>query len=64
MEIKSQSQEKYYVTLTVELSPEEVESGLARAYKKVVRQINVPGFPKEIPSPHVGSTLRRRSSLR
>jgi len=46
MEIKSQSQEKYYVTLTVELSPEEVESGLARAYKKVVRQINVPGFRK------------------
>jgi len=46
MEIKSQSQEKYFVTLTVELSPEEVESGLARAYKKVVRQINVPGFRK------------------
>ena len=46
MEIKTQSQEKHYVTLTVELSPEEVESGLARAYKKVVRQINVPGFRK------------------
>lgn len=46
MQIKSQTQEKYYVTLTVDLSPEEVESGLARAYKKVVRQINVPGFRK------------------
>ena len=46
MQIQSQTQEKYYVTLTVDLSPEEVESGLARAYKKVVRQINVPGFRK------------------
>ncbi|MCE5195663.1 MAG: trigger factor [Negativicutes bacterium] len=46
MKLKSQSQERYYVTLNVELSPEEVEQGLEKSYRKVVRQINVPGFRK------------------
>lgn len=52
MEIKSQNREKYLLTVELEMSPEEVESGLARAYKKVVKQINAPGFRKgKLPRP-------------
>src|SRR5665647_2589656 len=46
MELKSQNKERCYITLNVELSPEEVEQGLEKSYRKVVKQINVPGFRK------------------
>ncbi|HZW48948.1 MAG TPA: trigger factor [Bacillota bacterium] len=46
MELKSQSKERYYVTLNVLLSHEEVEQGLEKSYRKAVKQINVPGFRK------------------
>ncbi len=34
------------VKLTIELSSEEFEAGMAAAYKKIVKQINIPGFRK------------------
>ncbi|NLN82872.1 MAG: trigger factor [Firmicutes bacterium] len=52
MEIKSQSREKYLLTVEMELTPEEVEASLAQAYRRVVKQINAPGFRKgKLPRP-------------
>lgn len=46
MSAKWEKQEGNTGTLTVEVSAEEVNAGLDKAFKKVVKEINVPGFRK------------------
>jgi len=38
--------ENSQVFLTVEMTPEEVETGLAESYKNLVKRVNIPGFRK------------------
>ena len=44
--VKWEKQEGNNGLLTIEVSAEEVTKGLDQAFKKVVKQINVPGFRK------------------
>ena len=44
--VKWEKQEGNNGLLTIEVSAEEVKKGLDQAFKKVVKQINVPGFRK------------------
>src|SRR5690606_7371917 len=46
MSAKWEKQEGNTGTLTVEVPAEEVNAGLDKAFKKVVKEINVPGFRK------------------
>lgn len=46
MAVKSEQVEKNLVKLTFEISREEFEKGIDKAYKKDVKKINVPGFRK------------------
>lgn len=46
MAVKSEQVEKNLVKLTFEISREEFEKGIDKAYKKNVKKINVPGFRK------------------
>ena len=52
MSVKWEKQEGNNGLLTIEVSAEEVTKGLDQAFKKVVKQINVPGFRKgKMPRP-------------
>ena len=46
MSVKWEKQEGNTGTLTVEVPAEEVKAGLDKAFKKVVKQVQAPGFRK------------------
>jgi trigger factor len=46
MKINSQTQEKNLVTLEIEVEAEKVEEALAKAYRSVVKKVQLPGFRK------------------
>lgn len=46
MSVKWEKQEGNEGVLTVTVPAEEVNAGLDKAFKKVVKQVNVPGFRK------------------
>ena len=46
MSVKWEKQEGNNGLLTIEVAAEEVDKALDKAFKKVVKQINVPGFRK------------------
>ncbi|NPV71892.1 MAG: trigger factor [Firmicutes bacterium] len=59
MKVDVERLEKSTVALTIEVEPEKVDDGMARAYRKVVGSVNVPGFrkgkaPRPILERHVG----------
>jgi trigger factor len=46
MKITNEKTEKRQAYLTIEMEPAELEDGLSRAYNRLVRKYNVPGFRK------------------
>ena len=46
MKVTKDKVENSQVFLTVEMTPEEVETGLAESYQNLVKRVNIPGFRK------------------
>ena len=46
MKVTKEKTENSQAFLSIELEPAEVETGLAKAYQRVVKKVNIPGFRK------------------
>jgi FKBP-type peptidyl-prolyl cis-trans isomerase (trigger factor) len=64
MSVKWEKQEGNEGVLTVEVDAETFKTALDDAFKKVVKQVSIPGFRKgKIPRGLIRTALWRRSSL-
>ena len=46
MQVTTEKLDKKQIELTIEVDEQKFEEGLQYAYKKIVKQINIPGFRK------------------
>ena len=68
MKVTNEKIESRQAYLTIEMEPNEIEESAVNTYKKLVKQINVPGFrkgkaPRAVLERHVGKESMQREIL-